>query len=125
MTTTGTPEGETKRLWGFDFAPLSHPLWWASLALLLLNDNLLKGRAVVPAWLTGKLSDFVCARASRAAARSIAPLPEVAARAASFPQGCRQCLPALVFWSAPKCSVEIAPQDIEHISPIADAGNVR
>ena len=42
----------------FDLAPLAHPLWWAGLALLLINDNLLKGHGVVPGWLTGKLSDF-------------------------------------------------------------------
>ncbi|HTJ81179.1 MAG TPA: hypothetical protein VL400_05625 [Polyangiaceae bacterium] len=37
---------------------LLHPLWIASLALLLLNDHVLKGAGIVPAWLTGKLSDF-------------------------------------------------------------------
>jgi hypothetical protein len=33
-----------------------HPLVWLSIALLLLNDHLLK--AIAPSWLTGKLSDF-------------------------------------------------------------------
>jgi hypothetical protein len=42
----------------FDLAPLSHPLWWGALALLLVNDHLLKGSGAVPGWLTGKLSDF-------------------------------------------------------------------
>jgi hypothetical protein len=42
----------------FDLTPLAHPLWWAALALLLINDNLFKGRGVVPGWLAGKLSDF-------------------------------------------------------------------
>ena len=42
----------------FDLAPLRQPAWWAALALLLVNDNLLKGRGVAPGWLTGKLSDF-------------------------------------------------------------------
>lgn len=37
---------------------LLHPLWWAALALLVLNDHLLKGAGVLPAALTGKLSDF-------------------------------------------------------------------
>jgi len=41
----------------FDLSGLAHPLWWAALALLLINDNLLKGRGTAPAWLTGKLSD--------------------------------------------------------------------
>ena len=36
---------------------LRHPLWLAALALLVVNDHLLKGSAA-PAWLTGKLSDF-------------------------------------------------------------------
>jgi hypothetical protein len=42
----------------FDLTALSHPAWWAALAVLLINDNLLKGRGVVPGWLTGKLSDL-------------------------------------------------------------------
>lgn len=42
----------------FDLSPLGHPVWWLALALLLVNDNLLKGAGAVPAWLTGKLSDF-------------------------------------------------------------------
>jgi hypothetical protein len=41
-----------------DLSPLGHPVWWLALAVLLVNDNLLKGQGVVPAWLTGKLSDF-------------------------------------------------------------------
>jgi hypothetical protein len=35
-----------------------HPLWLASLALLLLNDRLLKGSGILPSALTGKLSDL-------------------------------------------------------------------
>jgi hypothetical protein len=42
----------------FALEPLTHPLWWVALSVLLVNDNLLKGRGLVPAWLTGKLSDF-------------------------------------------------------------------
>jgi hypothetical protein len=42
----------------FDLAPLVHPLWWTALAVLLINDNVLKGHGLVPGWLTGKLSDF-------------------------------------------------------------------
>ena len=42
----------------FDLTPLGHPIWWGALALLLVNDDLLKGRGIVPGWLTGKLSDF-------------------------------------------------------------------
>jgi hypothetical protein len=36
----------------------AHPLYWVALALLLLNDHVLKGAGIAPAWLTGKLSDF-------------------------------------------------------------------
>lgn len=43
---------------GWDLSPLTHPLWWCALALLLVNDRLLKGSGIVPGWLTGKLSDF-------------------------------------------------------------------
>src|SRR3982751_6711179 len=42
----------------FDLTPLRQPAWWGALALLLINDNLFKGRGVVPGWLAGKLSDF-------------------------------------------------------------------
>lgn len=41
-----------------DLQALRHPLFWAALALLLLNDHWLKGAGVLPGWLTGKLSDF-------------------------------------------------------------------
>ncbi len=60
---------------------VGHPLWLASLALLIVNDHVLKGAGVLPGWLTGKLSDFAglivapvliaaIARARRAAARA-------------------------------------------------------
>jgi hypothetical protein len=42
----------------FDLTPLGHPVFWGALALLVVNDDLLKGRGLVPGWLTGKLSDF-------------------------------------------------------------------
>src|SRR5688572_756580 len=38
-------------------SPLSRPAWWVALALLLINDHLLKGSGLLPGWLTGKLSD--------------------------------------------------------------------
>ncbi|UQA57685.1 hypothetical protein [Polyangium aurulentum] len=37
---------------------LIHPLWLGALALLAINDHLLKGSGHLPGWLTGKLSDF-------------------------------------------------------------------
>lgn len=38
---------------------LLHPVWWIALALLITNDHLLKGSGLLPAAITGKLSDFV------------------------------------------------------------------
>lgn len=37
---------------------LYHPLWLVSLGLLVVNDHFLKGSGILPAVLTGKLSDF-------------------------------------------------------------------
>jgi hypothetical protein len=37
---------------------VGHPIWLASLALLIVNDHVLKGAGLLPGWLTGKLSDF-------------------------------------------------------------------
>jgi hypothetical protein len=50
-------EERSAQTWLFDFSPLHHWLWWLALAVLLVNDNLLKGRGLAPGWLTGKLSD--------------------------------------------------------------------
>ena len=36
-----------------------HPLWWAAVGVLLLNDHVLKAAGVLPGWLNGKLSDVV------------------------------------------------------------------
>src|SRR5687767_11677061 len=36
---------------------LRHPAYWAALAVLLLNDHVLKGAGLVPGLVTGKLSD--------------------------------------------------------------------
>ncbi|MDQ3034872.1 MAG: hypothetical protein M3Y87_20860 [Myxococcota bacterium] len=37
---------------------LLHPVFWGALAVLVVNDHLLKGAGILPGWLTGKLSDF-------------------------------------------------------------------
>ncbi|MEJ7729042.1 MAG: hypothetical protein WKG00_07500 [Polyangiaceae bacterium] len=37
---------------------LAHPAWWAALAVLVLNDHVLKGGGLLPAEVTGKLSDI-------------------------------------------------------------------
>jgi hypothetical protein len=62
------------RGWSFDFSPLCHPLWWSALALLLVNDNLLKGSGIVPGWLTGKLSDFAFLVVAPVLCASLLPL---------------------------------------------------
>ncbi|MBX2798886.1 MAG: hypothetical protein KTR31_14515 [Myxococcales bacterium] len=36
---------------------LLHPVWLGALALLVVNDHLLKGAGWLPGWMTGKLSD--------------------------------------------------------------------
>ena len=53
-----TGQEASAKTWFFDFSPLHHWLWWLALAVLLVNDNLLKGRGLAPGWLTGKLSDI-------------------------------------------------------------------
>ena len=45
--------GQASWLW-----PLTHPIWWVSLIVLVLNDHFLKGAGILPGWVTGKLSDF-------------------------------------------------------------------
>jgi hypothetical protein len=37
---------------------LGHPLWWAALVVLVLNDHVLKHAGILPGSITGKLSDF-------------------------------------------------------------------
>ena len=74
----------------------SHPLWWCALALLVANDHVLKGAGLLPAALTGKLSDvagmivappllslaFLRARAPQRSARVAAVLVVAGAMAA-------------------------------------------
>ena len=36
----------------------AEPWWWAALAVLVVNDHVLKGAGILPGWVTGKLSDF-------------------------------------------------------------------
>src|SRR5688572_5962006 len=38
---------------------LKSPIWWLALAVLLLNDHVLKGAGLLPGLVTGKLSDLV------------------------------------------------------------------
>ena len=45
----------SSQLEGRRWSALQHPLWWGALALLLVNDHLLKGAGLLPSFLTGKL----------------------------------------------------------------------
>jgi len=58
MNPSQSRANSTLVLGSLDFSPICHPGWWFALALLLVNDHLLKGAGIVPGWLTGKLSDF-------------------------------------------------------------------
>jgi hypothetical protein len=81
---------------------LSHPVWWTALALLLANDHVLKGAGVLPAALTGKLSDF--------AGMIVAP-PLVALALLRVPATWRTR--ALVSTSLPGvvlCAIKLSPQ---------------
>jgi hypothetical protein len=68
----------------FDFSPLAHPIWWAALAVLLVNDNLLKGHGIVPGWLTGKLSDFAFLIVAPVLLAALLPLALPGRRAAAL-----------------------------------------
>ena len=50
-----TVKSATSPSWAAD---LCHPLPLAAVALLAVNDHLLKGSGLLPGWMTGKLSDF-------------------------------------------------------------------
>lgn len=60
-----------------------HPLWLASLALLIVNDHVLKGAGLLPGWLTGKLSDFAGLIVAPVLIAAIAGARRAAARAAA------------------------------------------
>lgn len=67
-----------------DAAALRHPLWWIALALLILNDHVLKGAGLLPGWLTGKLSDFAGMIVAPALAASLISLQHKRLRSAAF-----------------------------------------
>jgi len=83
---TGADEEDAERSPAalFDLSPLGHPVWWLALALLLVNDNLLKGAGIVPAWLTGKLSDFAFLMVAPVLLTSLLPLRLRARRMLAF-----------------------------------------
>jgi len=67
-----------------NFAPLRHPAWWSALALLVLNDHVLKGAGVLPGALTGKLSDFAGLLVAPVLLAALVGARSVTARAAVF-----------------------------------------
>jgi len=52
----------------------SRPVWWAALAMLIINDHFLKGAGWAPGWLTGKLSDFAFLLVAPALAHAVFPV---------------------------------------------------
>ncbi len=78
---------------------LRHPLFWAALALLVINDHLLKGAGVLPGALTGKLSDF--------AGMIVAPVLLATAFGARRTQA---RLLAFAIAAAPFVAINVAPQ---------------
>ncbi len=66
-------------------------VWWVALALLIVNDHVLKGAGLLPGWLTGKLSDFAGLMVAPVVVSTIARARRSAARAACF------CLVATLF----------------------------
>jgi hypothetical protein len=49
---------EATRLYGLPVCELANPVSLAAVALLAVNDHLLKGAGIIPGALTGKISDF-------------------------------------------------------------------
>jgi len=66
-------------------------VWWVALAVLVVNDHVLKGAGLLPGWLTGKLSDFAGLVVAPVVVSTIARAQRSAARAACF------CLVAILF----------------------------
>lgn len=95
-------------------AALRHPLWWAALGALILNDHLLKGAGVLPGWLTGKLSDL--------AGMIVAP-----ALAASLVTARREGLRALAFVSVAAlfALVKLSPEARDALVSLASLAGLR
>jgi hypothetical protein len=51
-------EGRSEGMTGASRSALANPAFLAALAVLLINDHVLKGAGLLPGWLTGKLSDL-------------------------------------------------------------------
>jgi hypothetical protein len=63
---------------------LRHPAFWIALAILVVNDHVLKGAGVLPGWLTGKLSDVAGMIVAPVLLVSLLDLRSDRARAAAF-----------------------------------------
>jgi len=62
---------------------LAHPLWWAALVVLILNDHLLKS-SIAAGWLTGKLSDIAGMIVAPVLLVALTGARSIAARGACF-----------------------------------------
>lgn len=67
-----------------DAPQLLHPVWWAALGLLVVNDHALKHLGLLPGWLTGKLSDVAGMIVAPVLLAAALRTRTVAARAAAF-----------------------------------------
>lgn len=61
-----------------------HPIFWSALAVLLVNDHVLKGAGALPGWLTGKLSDLAGLIVAPVALVALLDLRSRGARALAF-----------------------------------------
>src|SRR5688500_18032602 len=50
--------GRSEGMTGASRSALANPAFLAALAVLLINDHVLKGAGLLPGWVTGKLSDL-------------------------------------------------------------------
>lgn len=67
-----------------DAPQLLHPVWWAALGLLVVNDHALKHLGLLPGWVTGKLSDVAGMVVAPVLLAAALRTRTVAARAAAF-----------------------------------------
>jgi len=58
IETTKSKRNPDVGMTALSLSPLAHPAWWAALAVLVVNDHLLKGAGLLPNFVTGKLSDL-------------------------------------------------------------------
>ncbi len=103
---------------------LTHPLWLVALALLVVNDHLLKGAELLPVAVTGKLSDFagllvapvvVCAALlvrSRAAIAAVHLLVAAVFAGINVSPAFAAAFEGLMAWTLIPWSIYVDPSDL-------------